>query len=368
MGQNRFCPLEASLGLERCGRCGAPIYVRLAARWNDDGTITGRFVHSTRVVQVYVDELDFIFEGVTERIGFDITKIIVEGERKAGYAFTNTLMRKWKGLLGVIARMPIVVRFVFYFVMRAAKNAGFGDCRLLAFKRNRLLELEFTDPFNPAILAGNMLGSFEAFARRPGTARWTGDDDRVVITLETDGDAAEAEERLEPKLPVVLPGDYEVDRCPRCKIPVGVTSRYEFDLARGIATEVATGRRIVTVMIDSLNAVFSELTSELGGEIEQMVVELESDYIKSNIAMPATVEDTKAVEEMLSDLRIKGMGNPTEVSLADGELLVRIENPFSEVLLGGRVLGIYRALFGDPAQVSWTRDSEGFMFVKVTRR
>jgi hypothetical protein len=359
---------RSHLGLERCGLCGLPIYVRLAAVWNDDGTITGRFVHSTRVVQAYVDELDFIFDGISERIGLDISKIVVEGERKAGLEFTRTLLAGVHGLTGMVARNRLFSRLVFDFVIRASKNAGFGGCRVVSYRHNSLLQIEVTDSFNPAVLAGNMLGSFEAFAKRPGTVRWEGEGGRVLITIEADGDERRVEEeRLAPVLPVVIPGDYKVERCRRCGMPVELTRRYSFDLDRGIATEVCTGRRIVTVMIDSLNAVFKELEQELGGEISDMIVELESEYTREHATMPAVLEEDKAVEQLLSDLRIKGMGNPTEISIAGEELLVRIENPFSEELLTGRVLGYYRAVLGDPAEVKLTPDEEGFMFVKVFR-
>lgn len=356
------------MGLERCGKCGLPVYVRLAAVWNDDGTITGRFVHNTRVVQIYSDEIDDLFDGISERIGFDISKIVVEGERKAGVAFTEALMNRVGGLAGGLARAPLISDLVLGFVIRASKNAGFGNCRVVKHRRNRSLQIEVKDSFNPAVLAGNMLGSFEAFARKPSTVRWEGDRARTVITIETDGDEGRvADERLTPRLPVVLPGDYQVSRCGRCHMPMDVSSRYTFDLDRGIATEVCTGRRIVTVMIDSLNAVFKELEAELGGEIPQMIVDLESDYIKKTALMPPALDDEAALSELLSDLRIKGMGNPTEISLSEDELLVRIENPFCEELLAGRVLGFYRALLGEPAEVKWTQDTEGFMFVKVFR-
>lgn len=356
------------MGVERCGLCGLPIYVRLAAVWNDDGTITGRFVHSTRVVQAYADELDYIFDGISERIGLDISKIVVEGERKAGLEFTKTLMGKVYGLAGMVARNRLFSRLVFEFVIRASKNAGFGDCKVVGQKHNKLLKIDVKEAFNPPVLAGNMLGSFEAFAKRPGTVRWEGDRDRILITIEADGDEGRVEEeRLKPVLPVVIPGDYKVERCRRCHMPVELTRRYSFDLDRGIATEVCTGRRIVTVMIDSLNAVFKELEGELGGEITRMIVELESDYVKEHAMMPAAVDEDKAMHELLSDLRIKGMGNPTEISMTGDELLVRIENPFSEQLLAGRVLGFYRALMGDPADVKLTPDEEGFMFVKAFR-
>ncbi|MHB8894358.1 MAG: hypothetical protein ACYC99_04155 [Candidatus Geothermincolia bacterium] len=356
------------MGIERCGQCGLPVYVRLAAVWNDDGTITGRFVNSTRVVQIYSDEMDELLAGISTRIGFDISKIIVEGERKAGVEFTRALLDRGKGLVGVVARNRVFSRMVIGFVIRASKNAGFGDCRVSQYRWNRLLQIEVKDSFNPAVLAGNMLGSFEAFVKRPATVRWEGDSARVLITIEVDGDEGRVgDERLKPRLPVVLPGDYKVERCRRCGMPRELSSRYDFDLDRGIATEACTGRRIVTVMIDSLNAVFKELESELGPEIPQMVVELEGDYVRKNASMPAVVGEEEAVIDLLSDLRIKGMGNPTEISLADDELLVRIENPFCEELLAGRILGFYKALLGEPAEVKWTPDTEGFMFVKVFR-
>mgnify|MGYP001074396919 CR=1 FL=1 len=363
------------MGLERCGGCGLPVYVRLAARWNDDGTVTGRFVHSTRVVQIYSDELDFIFDGLAERIGFDINRIIVEGERKAGLAFTAPLLGRWRGLPGAVARNALVSRFVFGFVARAGKSAGFGDLRVTGYRRNELLEITVSDSFNPAILAGNTLGSFEAFARKPSRVSWERRADTVVITVEAGGwEDRSDEDRLKPRLPVVLPGRYTVERCPRCGMPADLGRRYDFDLKRGIATEVSSGRRIVTVMIDSLNAVFKELESELGEEVGDMIVALESDYAACVADVPAGTDDDKTgtdddktIGELLSDLRIKGMGNPTEISLVDDELLVRIENPFSEELLAGRVLGLYRAVKGEPAEVRWTPDEEGFMFVKVFR-
>lgn len=356
------------MGLERCSACGLPIYVKLAATWNDDGTITGRFAPATRVVQVYSDELDHIFDGISERIGFGISRIIVEGERKAGVQFTRSLLERGNGLVGAAARNPLMLRPVFGVVLRAAKNAGFGDCRLVDYRRNRVLRIEVRDAFNPAVLAGNMLGSFEAFSRKPATVRWEGDRRNLLITIEADGDKERVEEeRLEPRLPVVLPGDYRVERCRRCGMPVELTRRYIFDLDRGIATEARTGRRIVTVMIDSLNAVFKELEDELGGDMPRMIADLESDYVEKSTAPPPLTGKERELMDLLSDLRIKGMGNPTELSLSDEELLVRIENPFCEELLAGRVLGFHRALLGRPAGIRWTQDAEGFMFVKVLR-
>lgn len=355
------------MGLERCGRCGIPVYVRLAAVWNDDGTITGRFAKSTRVVQIYSSEINYILDGMSQRIGLDTSRIVVEGERKAGVQFTGSIFGKWRGLVGVVARSRLFSRMVLSFVVRAAKNAGLGEFRLTGYRRNREMELEISRPFNVPILAGDMLGAFEVFTSRAGEVSWEVEGDTVGIKIKADSVPAQFDEgRLTPRLPVTLPGRFALERCPRCHVPLDIGRRYSFDLRGGIATEVTTGRRVVTVMIDSLLAVFKELEVELGPEVPRMMVDLQSDYTVENTPRPEAPADESLMRELLGDLRIKGMGNPTEVSVSQGEKLrVRVENPFSEELLAGRVQGYYRVLWGDPARVEWTPDTEGFTVIEV---
>lgn len=357
------------MGLERCGYCGAPIYVRLAAVWNDDGTVTGRYAGTTRVVQIYSSEINHILAGIGERIGFDISRIVVEGERKAGVQFTEEVLALGRGAAGAISRNRLVSRMVFGFVLRGVKNAGLGKGRLVAYERGRRMSVEFAHPFNVPILAGDMLGAFEAFFKRPGEVSWEGEGDRVLITIESGpSHAHQPEERLKPVLPPTQPGKLPLTRCPRCRMPLEVSRRYDFDLREGIATETSTGRRIVTVIIDSLNAVFKELESELGPEVTAMIVDLESEYIEQNAVMPRAKEGERAIEELLGDMRIKGMGNPSRVSLDErGHLEVRVDNPFSEELLAGRVLGFFRAVAGGPARVRWTPDTGGYMTIEISR-
>ncbi len=355
------------MALERCGYCKAPIYVRLAAVWNQDGTVTGRFAAKTRVVQVYAGEIEYILAGISERIGLDISRIVVEGERKAGLEFTGSIFSMFGGLVGVIARSFLFRRLVFSFVLKAAKNAGFGDCHLVEYRHRRRMVVRFRDPFNPPILAGNMLGAFEAFSLRPGAVEWEVADGVATITITTNGPADRiTDERLKPVLPPTLPGDYHVERCPRCRMPVEIGRRYHFDLKNGIATEAETGRRIVTVMVESLTAIFGELSEELGDEVRRMIVDLESEYIRG-IAPEGAQATDEVMRGLLGDLCIKGMGNPVSVSVSDGEIGVRVENPFSEELLAGRVLGFHLALFGGPADVEWTPDRAGFMTVRTCK-
>lgn len=354
------------MGLERCGRCTAPIYVRLAAVWNDDGTITGRFAGHTRVVQIYAAEINHILSGIGERIGLDIGRLVVEGERKAAVEFTGEMTAIGHGLAGSVGRSRLFSRLVLTFVLRAVKNAGLGNGRITQYKRGERMTVEFSTPFNIPILVGEMLGAFEAFFRRPAEGDWEGDTHFAVVHIKASPSAAHVEEeRLKPVLTPTIPGKVELQRCPRCGMPLAVTALYNFDLDAGIATEVTTGRRIVTVIIDSLNAVFKELESELGPEIPRMIVDLESDYIKDIAPGPEGPADEALLAKLLDDLKVKGMGNPVEISLSGDSLTVRIDNPFSEELLAGRVLGFYRALIADPAEVQWTSEHKGYVTVVV---
>ena len=355
------------MGLEKCGRCTAPIYVRAAAVWNEDGTITGRFAGRTRVVQLYADEINHILDGISQRIGLDITPIVVEGERKAGIRFTGSILSRWRGLVGAIVRCRLFSRFVFSFVARGARNAGLGNCRLAGYRHLRELIVEFEDPFCIPILAGDILGAFEAMCGKSAKVSWEGDKHRARITVRADGgEYRSGADRLEPRLPVTVPGKVCFERCPRCRIPLEVTRRYSFDLKRGIATEVESGRRIVTVMIDSLNAVFKELACELGEDLEQMIVDLEAEYSCLNLPKPEGLQGLDAVRLLLGDLTIKGMGNPVSVTWDDqGSLTVNIDNPFNEEMLAGRVLGCYRLICGEESGITWTPDVGGRLTVKV---
>lgn len=355
------------MGLERCGFCTAPIYLRVAAAWNEDGTITGRYAPSTRVVQVYDSEINHILSGISERIGHDISTIVVEGERKAATQFNRDLMERWRGSTRAVLRSRLFYGPLNRLLLRAARNAGLGSGRLLQSEYGERLELEFSSPFNVPILAGDMLGSFEVFFSRPAEVSWEGDSRRARITISAGGGASHVEEqRLKPVVSPTRPGTVSFDRCPKCGIPLDVTRRYRFDLKSGVANEVEGGRRVVTVIIDSLLSVFAELESELGEEIPRMIVDLESGYIKENTVPPAGPADAHLVNELLGDLTVKGMGNPSGISVSpDGTLEVRIDNPFSGELLAGRVLGYYRVLWGDPARVEWTTDIEGSMVITV---
>jgi len=355
------------MGLERCSYCTAPIYVRLAAKWNDNGTVTGRFAGSTRVVQIYAAELNHILEGISARIGLDISRVVLEGERKAGVLFSSEIMDRLGGAPRIVAK-PFS-RWVIAFMVRMTKNAGLGDSHLSRYRRGKLMVIECESPFNVPVFAGDMLGAFEDFHRTPGDATWEGDDEHVTITISAASDVKHvSEERLKPVLPPTLPSDVKFMRCPRCGIPLEVTQRYKFDLKRGLATEFQTGKRIVTVIIDSLNAVFAELESELGDEVKDMIVELEAEYVRDNAPAVTAQADEKAVSVLLDDLRIKGMGNPTQVALlATGGLRVRVDNPFSEELLAGRVLGVFEALCGVKGTVQWTPDTDGFTIINVSR-
>ena len=88
----------------RCVECGAPFYTRMFRQWNDDGTVTGLFSRETRVCHVEAGEICGILDGISDRIGFPIERIVVEGDRKASRRITDEVLETGHSLVGLFGK------------------------------------------------------------------------------------------------------------------------------------------------------------------------------------------------------------------------------------------------------------------------
>lgn len=355
------------MDIKRCGECGGPIYTRLFRQWNSDGTVTGKLSEGVRICHIEAGEACAMVEGVSARIGYPIDRIVVEGERKACRNITNETFSSAHGLLGLMGRSwggsPMSLKIS----LAISRSVGFGAPEVLRYIRGKELKMRVENPFCVPIVVGDMWGNFEALHRITAEASWKETPGAVTIDLVKVHDkmVEEYPDRLTMQKMATLPGDVGFDRCGRCGIPREVTRSIEWDLDGGVVTNRMTGRREATVMVEAINAVISEITTELGEEIPGMVRQIEQEYIASEVvdsALPGTVEE---YWKLLDELRVMGMGNPVEVKKDNGRLTVRVNNPFSELLLAGRVGGYYQSLEGVAPEVTWTPDVEGFTVIEA---
>lgn len=351
----------------RCKECGAPIYTRVFRQWNQDGTVTGRFSQGIRICHIEQGEINALVEGISGRIGYPIDRIVVEGERKASRAIMNETLSAGKGILGLFGRAwggkPVTLKLS----LAVSRSVGNGAPEVLEYKRSGKLRLRVRGPFCTPVVVGEIWGMFETLHSVTARAEWEPKDEHVMIDLEKVryGTFEEYPDRLELQKLATLPGKVEFDRCRRCGIPREVTRSIEWDLDRGIVTNKRTGRREVTIMVESLNAIIRELSGELGDEIPSMVQEIEQEYVSGVMKGVRPSNELEQYRSLLEELRVMGMGNPTEVEKVGEKLTVKIENPFCEPMLAGRVGGYYKALEGGKPKVTWTPDTEGFTIIEA---
>jgi hypothetical protein len=81
-----------------------------------------------------------------------------------------------------------------------------------------------------------------------------------------------------------------------------------------------------------------------------------------DIVLPNTVRE---YQMLLDQMRVKGLGNPVEVRKEGDVLTVRIDDPFCEPILAGKVAGYYQVLERTPVQVTWTPADEGYTVIQA---
>lgn len=353
--------------ITRCSGCGAPIYTRIFRQWNDDGTVTGRFSGGIRICHIEAGEVCALVDGVSSRIGHPIDRIVVEGERKSSRVITDETFTAGHGLLGLLGRSwggsPVSLRISH----AISRSVGYGRPELLEYRRGRLLRLRVRNPFCSPFVVGDIWGNFEALHRITAGCRWEEEPNAVTINIEKmfDGMKEPYPDRLALQKMATLPGDVRFDRCPKCGIPREVTRAIEWDLEAGIVRSRNSGRREVTIMVEAVNAVIRELTEELGDTIPAMVEDIEREYIAGVMSGSGLSGTEDEYGKLARELMVMGMGNPVSVRKSDGVLEVRIENPFCEPLLAGRVAGYYQALEGVKPETGWTPDVAGYMDITV---
>jgi len=355
------------LGVSRCRDCGAPTYTRIFRRWNSDGTVTGRLSSGVRICHIEAGEVCSLVRGISEKIGYPIDRIVVEGERKAARNITNETLASGHGILSVLARSPGGTPVTLKMSLDVSRSVGYGSPEVLRYIRGKEFDVRVDNPFCVPVVVGDIWGNFESIHRITAGVESEESDDSVTIHLRKLSDEVIEEHpgRLALKKMATMTGEVAFDRCERCGIPRDVTRSIEWDVERGQVTSRKTGRREVTIMVEAVNAIINELTEELGDEIPVMVEQVEQDYIAgvmSGSSMPATTRDYGI---LLDELRIMGMGNPVTVEKTDNTLSVVINNPFCEPLLAGRVGGYYRALEKVKPEVKWTPDTRGSMTIEV---
>lgn len=346
--------------LKRCRECGFPRKVSQLFRWNDNGTITQSLNQNFRAVILHFDFLDALFKSVEERLGAPIGHIAFEAQRNASKAVFDTVKQKLGPLAGILTRSARFKRAAVEQFNEVARITGQCLSETIEYLPGEGGMARIRNPFNLNLMAANVVGAFELLESKPfGHEIEEVGDDTYILRVKRIPEKSEISGRMELHSPRLLRGGKPQERCPRCHVPTGLSCLDWFE-DQGIIVDEQ--REVRVVILDGYvpSAVFREIAVELGDNFYELVVEAEREWTFSNTGKIlgggnelSRGEVKRAFERYLEMLRLYGQGNPVFLDVDSEALSIVIENPYEVHLLSGMFSGLYEAIVGKRARVTW---------------
>jgi hypothetical protein len=327
--------------LKRCKACEVPLAYSRFLRWFPNGTIVGIDKGRTRLVFMEVDLLNQIIDGISEAIGFDIQRIVVEAERRIGRNFIETLMPGFYESMGLthMHRTMSLIGPPSQFIFDHVAGLGYGRFMLLSYKHRKRMTVLCRNPYNPGMLMGDSLGVWEFLEQKEGACRGEPQNGMFRINLEESGEPrTHLEGRLVPVNPVYAPGKQNYEICPRCRVPAFIGDTYAWNLDEGIISDRRTGRRVACMPVASLEAALRELEEELGQEIPRLALAITTRVVRDYCA-GIGLSTWHDFERQLREISLRGMGVAGVLNNDGSSCSIVLDNPSNPVLMEGILAG-----------------------------
>jgi hypothetical protein len=326
-----------------CDNCGMPRGVGKANVWKPNGVIVSKYENDLRGVFVDAAELNNLFTALSERIGYDVSRLVIEGKRKDSEYYTRTLL---KGIRESGSEPPGPEEFLR--IMAANYSVpGFGKVTILDYRDGESVVLEMERVYSVPMAQGQAAGVFEGVVNRRGDVSWEGDAvyGRVTITSRNGGQLLEqrVESVVEMSESLVEIGDREYSLCPRCSIPQEFSSEFDWDVDEALITENRSGHRYVFDNNRGIAAVMQLLIEELGEEIERIIVEISREYARGYYR---ALSEKITLDSELSRFSLLGWGFLSPPEKIDGGYTIGVANPFYGPVVAGRAWGLMETLDG----------------------
>jgi len=320
-----------------------PRGVGKANTWKPSGVIVSNYETDLRGIFYDTGELENLFASLSEKMDYDVSRLVIEGKRKDSKHYTRGLLNSIKESG---AELPGPEEF--FRIMAANYSVpGFGKVEILSYRDDEGIVLEMADTYHAAMAQGQAAGVFEAVLNRRGDVSWSGDErsGRVTITV-VEGDP-ELEKRIESEVEVSASlsesGDREYELCPRCSVPLELSREFDWDVERAFITERRSGRRFIFDNTRGMAAVMMVLVEELGEDVEQLLLEISRAYARDYYELLQPGLDIKSE---FSRLSLWGWGLPWKLLDGNGGRTLQVINPFYEPVMTGRVWGLLEAASG----------------------
>jgi hypothetical protein len=326
-----------------CDDCGMPKGIGKANIWNSSGAIVSKYEKDLRGIFYDVGELENLFTALSARIGYDVTRLVIEGKRKDAAHYTRGLLRNIEKSGGELPGPED-----FFRIMAANFSVpGFGKVNIISYHEGEGIVLEMEGVYSVPMAQGQAAGVFEAVVNRRGDVTWEGDEKSGRVTVMVREGEPELEKRIESEVEVAVPlseqGDREYELCPRCYAPRELGIEFDWDVTGARITERRSGRRFIFDNTRGIAAVMRVLVDELGQDVGMTLVEISRAYARDYYL---GFNGGLAIEDEFARLALWGWGLPSGLGRPNGGYKLQVVNPFYGPVMTGRVWGLVEAVSG----------------------
>jgi len=346
-----------------CSNCGLPKGVGRGNIWHPNGVITARHPPYIRGTLYDVDELNNLVSKLSERMQFDITPLVVEGKRKDGVRFMDSLLGNLKEMG---TELPPSIE-IYRMVCRFCATWGLGRVEVAEYEEGEKGSLKVEDVYSIPMFSGDSAGTFEAVERKRWDVKWHGDAESVVLELVVSEGEPEMEQRIEQEVEMGIPclegGDLEYRLCPECSAPLEISAQFEWDESRACITERDSEKRYILHNTNGIVAVVRSLHEELGEEVEAIITDISRAYARDYYS---GIKGDSSIDAELYKFPLRSWGRPTRLLRRRDSRSITIINSYSPTVVAGRLWGLLEAFEERDLALQELREEEGVLDLVLT--
>jgi len=338
-----------------CESCGIPHGISRGNIWYADGSITGRYPPYIKGTFFDVDELNYLFGALSRYMQYDISDIVAAGKYHDTKQYVTAMIERMKESSG--GKLPSS-EALFQMMLYPIRVWGIADVRIVSIEPEKKV-IEVGYPYSIPLLCGDAAGVASVAEGVEHAAEWEGNDEEGVVTVFFSDAYSTIERRIEEEFPVgTEPGESELacGHCVECGAPSAVSEIFAWGNEHLTIIERSTGRRYCFNNTNGVNAVLKLLVSELGEDIHQGMVEIAREYSRD---LHGDLQGGVDLEKELGSFPFRGWGVARADHAEKKGDIVTVDNPYSGILVAGRIWGMMEALRGASLRMVWEAAGEG---------
>jgi hypothetical protein len=319
-----------------CEACGVPLGISRGNVWYEDGTISGISPPYVKGTFFDVDELNYLFNSLSEYLGFDISEIVAGGKYHDTKQYMTAMIERMRESVD-ISSMPL--EELHGIMLSPACIWGIAQAEVLSIE-SAVINARVRHPYSIPLLRGDMAGVTDVLTGKEHRAEWDGDEEEGIMTVFPAKAYSSTSKRLEERdkyggIPEAA--ELACERCDVCGAPAALGRIFSWDDEICRIEEKATGRRYCFNNTNGVTAVLKMLIGELEEGLEQRMVDTAREYARALYGgVPGGVE----LESELESYPYRGWGRVAGLSRSGEDLAIRVENPFNDILIAGRIMGL----------------------------